>query len=54
MADEDYELWEQNNEIPSLQAHMCLYRELAIQAQSRYRHTFSVSQVCAYIENLLY
>ena len=38
---------ESNFGIPSIQAHMCLYREFAFQAQSQYRHTFSVSQVCA-------
>ena len=54
MEDEDYELWEQIFEIPSIQAHMCLYRDYPVQAQSRYRHTFSVSKVCACNENLLY
>ena len=54
MADEDYELWEQNLEIPSLQTHVGLYREFAIHAQSRYGHSFSVSQVCVWIEYLLY
>ena len=48
------EFWEQKFEIPSIQADMCLYRDYPMQAQSRYRHTFSVSQVCACIGYLLY
>ena len=33
---------------------MCLYRENPIETQSRYRHNFSVSQVCACIGYSLY
>ena len=58
MADEDYELGEQNFEIPSIQAHMCLYHDTGIYVPvSRLSnaglitiqaHFFGVPGVCLY------